>query len=199
MDVPSRQEAEGLLQWAAAKNLGPWTAHARTAGRAARTIAAACGMDKERAYALGLLHDIGRYAGVSDMRHIILGHDLMWQQGYKKAALICLTHSFPVQDVETYGGSNDCTPADTLRVQALLEEAVYDDEVRLIQLCDAISLPEGVTIMERRLVDVALRRGVTTRSPEKWRAFLNLKEHFDRMCGRSIYGLFGEEVLRGLL
>ena len=42
-------------------NPGPWGKHCLTAAHCAEKIASACGdMDVEKAYILGLLHDIGR-------------------------------------------------------------------------------------------------------------------------------------------
>lgn len=199
MGIPPVAEAERLITWAQERNPGQWINHAYTAARAARTIAAACGMDTDRAYVLGLLHDIGRYEGKSFLRHVIAGHDLMMAKGYGKAALICLTHSFPMPQLSVYSGKNDCTPEDTKRIQTLLDEAVYDDEVRLIQLCDAISLSDRVTVMEQRLLEVAMRHGVSPQSPDKWRSFLAIKEHFDRKCGRSVNGLFRDEIVAGLM
>ena len=98
-----------------------------------------------------------------------------------------------------YAGTNDCSPNQAQRISSLLLSANYDDEVRLIQLCDAISLPDRVVVVEQRLVDVALRHGVSQRSVEKWRHFLALKAYFDRKCGRSIYGLFKDEILNALM
>ena len=41
--------------------------------------------------------------------------------------------------------------------------------------------------MEKRFVDVALRHGLPDFTIEKWKAFLNAKKHFDKMCGENIY------------
>lgn len=55
---PTREEAERLLKEAEALNPGPWGNHSRTAAHCAEAIAAKCpGMDREKAYILGLLHD----------------------------------------------------------------------------------------------------------------------------------------------
>lgn len=74
----------------------------------------------------------------------------------------------------------DCTGEQLAFLQDFLSRNPYDDYDRLIQLCDAISLPDGACIVEKRLVDVALRHGVTELSIEKWKAFLQLKKQFDR-------------------
>jgi hypothetical protein len=66
---------------------------------------------------------------------------------------------------------------------------VFDDYDRLIQLCDAIALPDGFTLIEKRLIDVALRHDVTEYTIPKWKAFLTLREHFDQKMGKSIYSI----------
>ncbi len=197
--LPTQPEAEELLAWAAGRNPGPWVDHSKTAARAARQIAMACGMNPERCHVLGLLHDIGRYEGATALRHVLAGHDLMLDRGYAKAAQVCLTHSFPDKDINQFSGAMDCDAEQLGRIRRLLEQAAYDDEIRLIQLCDAISLTNGVCLMEKRLVDVALRHGVHDGTMRKWQSFLALKEYFDKRCGFNLYSLFRQEIISSLL
>ncbi len=56
-----------------------------------------------------LLHDIGGRTGVAAMRHIIDGCDDAMAQGWDEAACVCLTHAFPVQDMEADIGRKDIT------------------------------------------------------------------------------------------
>ena len=170
-------------------NPGPWIAHSQSVAENARLIAQRAGMDEQRAYLFGLLHDIGRRAGVTGIRHIFDGYDYMTALGQPEVARICLTHSFPLPDIRAFNGRMDCTREQLAFLQDFLSRNPYDDYDRLIQLCDAISLPSGACIVEKRLVDVALRHGVTELSIEKWKAFLQLKKQFDRKCGCSIYSL----------
>ena len=115
ISCPSRKTAEELLLWAEPKNPGPWVAHSRTVARAAEVIARACGLDADIAYALGLLHDIGRYEGARDLHHIMAGYALLMEKGYSAAARICLTHSFPCQDFHEYSGQyTDCSEAEQI-------------------------------------------------------------------------------------
>ena len=59
--LPTREEAELLLEDAEKCNRGPWGNHSRTTAHCAEKIAQACwGMDRNKAFILGLLHDIGR-------------------------------------------------------------------------------------------------------------------------------------------
>ena len=68
MKVPSVAKAEKFLKEAEKLNPGLWIAHNRTAGFCARAIAEKCdNLNPDYAYVLGLLHDIGRREGVTDM------------------------------------------------------------------------------------------------------------------------------------
>ena len=57
--LPTREEALKLIRDGLLFNPGPWGKHCLTAAHCAEKIASACGdMDVEKAYILGLLHDI---------------------------------------------------------------------------------------------------------------------------------------------
>lgn len=187
--VISSAHAQTYLRQAVQSNPGPWEQHSLSVADNAKRIAQKAGLNPENAYVMGLLHDIGRGAGISGIRHIFDGYDLMTSLGEPEIARICLTHSFPSKDIRTYAGKVDCTQAQLTFLQDFLNSRPYDDYDRLIQLCDAISLPNGACILEKRLVDVALRHGVTESSIDKWKAFMQVKKHFDQLCGCSIYSL----------
>mgnify|MGYP002508207664 CR=1 FL=1 len=68
--------------------------HSRNVAFCASKIAEACGMNKEKAYILGLLHDIGRKFGIKHLGHVYDGYKYMLSLGYTQVAKICLTHSF---------------------------------------------------------------------------------------------------------
>lgn len=97
--------------------------------------------------------------------------------------------SFPVKNADTYIGKYDCTAERKQFLQHFLENREYSEYDLLIQLCDAISLPNGACIMEKRLVDVAMRHGLPEFTLEKWAAFMRLKKHFDTLCACNIYTL----------
>ncbi|MEF2562621.1 MAG: HD domain-containing protein [Negativibacillus sp.] len=184
------QQANEQLQTAYQKNPGPWVEHSRSVAENARRIAEHTNcLDPDTAYTMGLLHDIGRAAGVSGIRHIFDGYDRMNALGQPTIARICLTHSFPLKNIHAFQGSFDCSEQQLAFLQRFLDSCSYDNYDRLIQLCDALSLPSGACILEKRLVDVALRHGVNDLSLEKWRAFLQLKQHFDRLCRCNLYTL----------
>lgn len=186
--TPNRGEAERILAESEAANPGPWAAHSRSAARAAEAIAAQVpGMESGTAYILGLLHDIGRRFGVSDLRHIIDGYRWFQALGFDDCARISLTHSFPLQDAQAMGDNWDGSDADRAFITRYLETVVYDDYDRLIQLCDALALPDGICLIEKRMVEVALRRGINALTLPKWRATFAIQRDFERRMGQSIY------------
>ncbi len=161
--------AEKLLQEAEVMDPGPWGDHSRVAGMCARKIAQACGMDADLAQVCGMLHDIGRREGVYHLRHIWDGYKfLSAMEGMEILARICLTHSFPFQDVNTFLEENDDIDAKGISfIQNFLNRVEYDKYDRLIQLCDALATAEGAVYMEKRLIDVALRHGFKDYMPDK--------------------------------
>lgn len=178
------------LQYAAQMNPGPWEQHSISVANNACLIAKHVpSMDCDKAYVMGLMHDIGRREGVTGIRHIFDGYHYMMSMGETELARICLTHSFPIKDVKTFFGKYDCTQDHLDFLQTYLSVCEYDNYDLLVQLCDAISLPNGACIMEKRFVDVALRHGLPEFTLEKWKAFMRTKAHFDHLCGCNVYTL----------
>lgn len=188
-------QAEHELDIAERLTPGLWVPHSRATGINARRIAEKCGMDGDRAYVLGLLHDIGRRAGSWDGRHMMDGYDYMISIDQPEIARICLTHSFPLdKDISHYTGRISISAEQKKFLVEYLNGIEFDDYDLLIQLCDAISLPQGAVLMEKRLMDVALRHGVSDFTVLKWHNFFALKKMFDEKCGCNIYTLFPEIV-----
>lgn len=184
------QEAEYELEKGAEMNFGPWKTHSISVAKNAKLIADKVdGMDSDKAYVLGLLHDIGRRAGKKAILHIFDGYDYMMSINQPEIARICLTHSFPINNSNIYFGKYDCTTEQKNFLDKYIKETLYEDYDKLIQLCDAISLPNGACIMEKRFVDVALRHGLPEFTLDKWKAFMKLKQYFDEKCGCNIYSL----------
>ena len=195
----TRQVAEQALEWAGTSNPGPWTDHSRYVAMACRNIAARCPqLDEEEAYIYGLLHDIGRYAGVTSERHLLDGHRWCAERGWDKAAQICVSHAFMIQDITTSIGVFDMSAEEQAFLAQVVENAVYDDYDRLVQLCDALALPTGFCLLEKRFVDVALRYGTPPAMVERWKKTLELKDHFQSLMGCSIYDVLPGAVENSL-
>ena len=182
---PTKEEAELLLLDAANCNPGIWVGHSKTAAHCAERIAFYIGLDPEKAYVLGLLHDIGRKFGVSAMRHISDGYTYMMSLGYDDAARICLTHSFCGTDINTYVGKTDTTEEETEMIRTKLAETVQDEYDELIQFVDSIAGTEGVMDIIDRMTDVKNRYG--SYNPDMWVNNLRLKEFYEKKMGMDLY------------
>ena len=186
----NRKIAEMELKRAGELNPGKWTDHSRFVAFACKNIAAQCSdLSAEKAYCFGLLHDIGRHAGVTSEKHLIDGYRFCIQRGWKKAAQICISHAFMIQDIKTSIGTFDVSEDDYSFMKSFLENAVYDDYYRLVQLCDALALPTGFCLLEKRFVDVTIRYGIHPATVDRWKKILEIKEQFERKINGSIYEL----------
>ena len=195
MKVPSRKEAEDILSEAQALNPGPWVQHSINTAEAAKIIASYhAHLNADIAFIFGYLHDIGRREGVTDMRHVIDGYHFMDEIGFPDVARICMTHSFPVADAHYVAGKWDCSDAEFEFVQDLISGIAFTTYDKLIQLCDALALPTGYCLIEKRIIDVALRHGVSAYSVPRWQAYFKIQREFEKAIGRSIY-----QVLPGVI
>ena len=184
--LPTREEAMALIRDGLSNNPGPWGKHSLTAAHCAEKIAAACGdIDEEKAYVLGLLHDIGRKFGVRHLGHVSDGYRFMMSLGYDEAAKICLTHSFNNHTVDEYIGKLDVSEEEMKMIKAELARTVYDDYDRLIQLCDSLAGAEGVLDIEDRMNDVKKRYGFYPQ--DKWDSNMRLKRYFEKKMKNDIY------------
>jgi len=201
--IPSRPEAERIFQWAAAQNPEPWVNHCRIVARAAETIANKCGLDTDRAYISGLFHDIGYHAyknGKGRSSHIYIGYEFLLEKGYGVIAQICLSHSFPHQNINEFFGSDltQCSDKEIAHINKFLSETVFDDYDKLIQLCDCLGTAQSVCILEQRMINVVMRHGYNDFTFKKWDAIFAIKEYFDKKCGENIYNLFLNEITHNL-
>ncbi len=94
-----------------------------------------------------------------------------------------------IQDINTSIGTFDVSGEDYLFMKNFVENAVYDDYDRLVQLCDALAMPTGFCLLEKRFVDVTIRYGVHPFTVDRWKKILQLKAFFEKKAGCSIYEL----------
>lgn len=190
--LPTREEAEKILKEAEKCNPGAWSNHSRITACCAEKIAEKFdGLDSEKAYILGLLHDIGRKFGVSHLRHVSDGYSYMMSLGFDEAAKICLTHSFNNQTLDDYIGRFDTTKDELTLIEDKLKSIEMNDYDRLIQLCDSLAGSEKILNIEERMADVKRRYGQYPQ--EKWNKNLQLKQYFENKIGKDIYTVVGKD------
>ena len=182
--IPDRKTALELIESAYKINPEPWRNHSAVTAFCAEQIAASCGMDGEKAYVLGLLHDIGRQKSGAGISHVIRGYDLLKNKGYDDCARICLTHSFQTKKMTDYIGTPDIPDDELQFISSFVSSCSYDDYDRLIQLCDSISLPEGPVPMEERIADIAERYG--SYPQDKIEKNRELLAYFEKKTGKPI-------------
>lgn len=147
-------------------------------------------LDANKAYILGLLHDYGKRIDESYKRnfHAREGYDAMMELGYTDVARICLTHSFPTADFKDadYG-----YPQDWLDwARAKLQNVVYDDYDKLVQLCDMFFEGENVVSFQNRIAGIQRRYNLKAEQlQDLYDNAENLKTYFDGKCGQDIYKL----------
>lgn len=184
------QTAENALEEAEKSNPGAWVAHSKYVAISCRAIAEKCEhLSAETAYIFGILHDIGRYAGVSSEKHLLDGYRYCKARGWDKAAQICISHAFMIQDIATSIGQFDMSEEEYAFMRDFVKNAEYDDYDRLVQLCDALALPTGCCLLEKRFVDVAIRYGMHPATIDRWKKTLEIKEYFESKIGCSVYEL----------
>ena len=184
--LPTREEAIALVRDGLACNPGPWGRHCLTAAHCAEKIASACGdMDSEKAYILGLLHDIGRKFGTRHLGHVSDGYTYMKSLGYDEVAKICLTHSFNNHTVDEYIGKFDVSQEELTLIKTKLVETVYDEYDLLIQLCDSLAGADGVLDIEERMNDV--KRIYGSYPQDKWDSNIELMHYFEKRMNQNIY------------
>jgi hypothetical protein len=184
--LPTREEALFELETAGKMNPGPWVNHSLNVGIAARNIAERIpGMDAQKAYIVGLMHDIGRRVGIVDIpTHVYEGFRYCMEKNWDEAARICMTHSYLRMRDEF------CYEPDTETGKAIRDYIVNceaDDYDRLIQLCDSLAVDYGFVILEKRFVDVTRRYGIMEGYIKGWEIAFEIKESFENRIGCSVY------------
>ncbi len=186
--LPTAEEAMRELKLAGELNPGPWVKHSVNVGIAAKKIAEKIpSMNPEKAYILGLLHDIGRRVGIVDIpTHVYEGYRYCMGKGWDEAARICMTHSYLRMRDEFA-----CEP-ETEREKTIMEYVTNceaDDYDRLIQLCDSLAVDYGFVILEKRFVDVTRRYGIMEGYIKGWEIAFAVKESFEKEMGCSVYDI----------
>lgn len=183
--LPTREVAKKLLEEAEKCNPGAWGNHSRVTAHCAEKIAQECDdLDSDKAYILGLLHDIGRKFGTRHLGHVSDGYRYMMFLEYDEVAKVCLTHSFNQKTIDGYIGKFDTTEEELNIIQNALETVIIDEYDKLIQLCDSIAGAEGVMDIEERMRDIKERYG--SYPQEKWDTNLALKAYFEKKMGKNI-------------
>ena len=152
--------------------------HSYAVANCAKKIAQRCGLDGEKAYVLGLLHDIGYHMGLS--QHPIKGYLYLKDLGVdSEYANICLTHSFLCGNPNfTADGllvvDGEVKPNSIIPYKEemqkrfflnFLQNHKYTEYEHIINVCD-LMCTDKIIGLEARLADLIERKGefVTTKN-----------------------------------
>lgn len=172
------------------KDENKWVKHCIFVAIAAGRIAERLNLDSDYAIALGYVHDIGRK--ISHANHTIAGYEYMIEHGYVEEARSCLTHSFIDNNIYyTAGGIPQGQDRFDYMNNFLLstELTPYDN---IVQMCDLFCLESGFTTIERRLLDITVRKGIFDNSALHLEKTMMLKQRLEEMMSCSLYDLFPE-------
>ena len=158
------------------------------AGFAEKVAANISGMDAEKAYVLGLLHDCGRIKDekAENVFHGLVGYKYMMQKSQPEIARISLTHSFYEKDfnLETYPQNKD----DLLFCKDLLKNLEYNDYDLLIQLSDMTNDVGRNCTIEYRFDSISKRYKVPFEKLQPIIDKMNqIKYYFDKKANNNIY------------
>ena len=192
------KDASNLLEEERKKsNDDRWIEHCLCVGNAAGKIAEALNekgynIDIDKTITLGYLHDIGKHNGESH-GHVMRGYEYLKERGYDdEYCNICLTHSYLNNDIVcTAGGVPN--PNDNPFLTDFIKNHEYTIEEKLINLCD-LMCPQGneVFTIDKRLIDIMIRRGAYSNTQYHIKETYKLKEYFDSLLGYNLYDLFPE-------
>jgi len=164
-----------------------WIEHSIHVGNTAEVIAKNIGLDSEKAKVLGYIHDIGKSVG-EIKNHVMNGYHYLLNLGYDpEYANISLVHSYLNNDVDCTAGGH---PADIPFRTEFIKNHEYTIYEKIICLCDLLCTSQGVTFLEKRLVDIMLRRGVHDNTVYHIQNAQKLKKEIDDMLGYNLYDLF---------
>ena len=175
-----------------------WIEHCICVGNSAGKIAQALNekghnVDIDKTITLGYLHDIGKYNGGFN-GHEIRGYNYLKDKGYDEEYYnVCITHSYLNNDI-ICTGARVPNPDDEPFVAEFIKTHKYTIEEKIINLCD-LMCPQGgekVFTIDKRLIDIIIRRGAYSNTQYHVKETYKLKEYFDSLLGYNLYNLFPE-------
>ena len=191
-----QESLSGILSGSSSEKIPQeYISHTTGVALAALKIADKAGMDKDKAYILGLLHDYGKIQNEKQtgIAHFIFGYDKMMSLRYTDSARICLSHSFPDADFD-FTDYTSYSERDLKKAKQELQKTVLDDYDRLIQLCDIFFEANSIVSYKKRIKCIIERYNLSceqTKNLEKNAA--RNKEYFDNKCQCDIYRILGIE------
>lgn len=181
------EKARKMLEEARGKALDDhWINHSICVGDSAGKIAEKLNLDVDYAKTIGYIHDIGKSVG-EFREHVMNGYNYLKELGYDdEYANICLTHSYLNNDVYCTAGG---IPRDIPFRTEFIKKHEYTIYEKIINLCDLMCTDVNMTV-DKRLIDIMLRRGAYENSQYHIKETYKLKQYIDEQLGFNVYDLF---------
>ena len=166
--------------------------HSLVVGKIAEKIGREIGLDFDKCYILGLLHDIGRFK--PNRSHSIVGYEIAMENNFPELAKICITHTF-AKDKKIRKNEfpdNEFKEKDIQKVREILEKLEYNDYDLLIRLCDFMSTGKTIysSTIDDRLLDLQQRYNMKQTEYDNLKKELYaIKKYFDLKLGYDLYEL----------
>ena len=195
MKLTSKEAKEIIESYRGKTEKSEWIGHCICVGDTAGKIAKALkekgyNIDVDKAIAIGYVHDIGKYSGESH-GHVMRGYNYLKDKGYDEDYCnICLTHSYLNNDIIcTAGGVPN--PNENPFLTEFIKKHEYTIEEKIINLCDLMCSKQGkIYTIDKRLIDIIIRRGAYTNTQYHVKETYKLKDYFDNLLGYNLYELF---------
>ncbi len=152
------------------------------------------GINPQRVFVLGLLHDIGRIPEQYEKRfHANLGYEY-FKDIDKEVARISLTHMFTLNQIEDYEKIKKAffdKKEDYDFIKQFLQNNPINETDKIIQLADALTNAYGYVTIEQRNIEYIKRHGSSI--PESvLRNMHTLKKYFDELLKTDVYQILKE-------
>ncbi len=172
------------------KNENKWILHSIYVGIAARRIAEKLNLNQDFALSVGYLHDIGRK--INHNNHPIEGYFYLKSLGYDNIARYSITHSFLNNDITKTVGTGPNDPESYKFINNYLNSIDKDLFDNIIHLCDLMCLESGFTTIEKRILDVITRKGISENSYSHYIDLMDFKNWLEITMKKNLYDLFPE-------
>lgn len=187
------KEKTDIINTAAGLEKGLSSDHYQNVAWVAAVIAEHAGLNPQKAYILGLLHDFGEYTQKTTPNtfHGTAGYDEMMEKGFDEVARTCLSHSFFSADFtpEDFPAYN---PQEIIRASELLKKHGFDDYDRLVHLADLMAPRQIIDTVENRINKIGKKYRLSEADiKQKHAEAQKLKAYFDAKCACDVYHFFG--------
>lgn len=167
-----------------------WILHSIYVGLATRRIAEQLKLNESFALTIGYLHDIGRR--INHNNHPIEGYYYLKKLGYDNIARYSLTHSFLNNNIKKTVGTGPKDKESYEFINNYLNNIPKDIYDNILHLCDLMCLETGFTTIEKRILDVITRKGISENTYSHYIDLMDFKNWLESFIKMDLYDLFSE-------